>query len=391
MSIEGLKPQVGISGLKAQVHSLAFSPDGQRLALGMRDSTVRLHDTANGKLLRRSTGHLGEVFAVAWEPGGKLVSAAQDGAIRIWDPTEAPRAAAIYQRFVRSVVSPDSDQFAGILLDKRIVLWDGRAPEPRVLNDRTDFVPLAFRPEESALLVGAGKDTPGRTLELWRLADGATVRTLTLAFAGNRLASPRGDRVVVWSQTNAVVQDVADGRELARFHDERMRFRDYRERIEQVVGVFTGGRFIVLTQPFGASVWDVATGRCLSLIRTPDGVTTQCLTATPDGALVFTGDDDHRIRMWDAENGQLLRTLSGHGGAIRLLTAAPDERTLASYGADRAVKLWSLPTGRELMTMGRGKDYVRLLFTPDGQALAAAGSWVGAFVWRAANEPTEPK
>ena len=374
--------QTNIEWLKALVNSLAFSPDGQRLALGLKDSTVRLHDAANGKLLRRLTGHLGEVFAVAWEPGGRLVSAAQDGAIRVSDPAGMPPAPAIAERLNRFVVSPDSDQFAGILMDQRIVLWDGRAPEPRVLNERTDFVPLAFRPEESALLVGAGKDTPRPTLELWRLADGATLRTLTVAFGGSRLASLRGDRVVVWRETEAVVYEVANGRELARFRDERMRFRDYRERFELNDGVFTGERFIVRTLPFGASVWDVATGRCLSLIRTPDGVNTECLAATPDGAFVFTGDDDHRIRVWDARDGRLLRTLTGHGGAIRLLTAAPDGHTLASHGEDMAVKLWSLPTGRELMTLGRGKDYSRLLFTPDGQALAAAISWTGAEVWR---------
>ena len=78
--------------------------------------------------------------------------------------------------------------------------------ETRVLNDRTDFVPLAFRPEESALLVGAGQHTPRPTLELWRLADGAPLRTLTVAFGGSRLASPRGDRVVVWRETEAVVR-----------------------------------------------------------------------------------------------------------------------------------------------------------------------------------------
>src|SRR6185436_1751115 len=120
--------QVNVEGLKAQVLALAFSPDGTRLALGLRDSTVRLHDATSGKLRRRLTGHLGEVFAVAWEPGGRLVSAAQDGAIRVWDIAQAPPEARIPQGFQWCVVSPASDQFASSQRDGRILLWDGRAP-----------------------------------------------------------------------------------------------------------------------------------------------------------------------------------------------------------------------------------------------------------------------
>jgi WD40 repeat protein len=104
---------------------------------------------------------------------------------------------------------------------------------------------------------------------------------------------------------------------------------------------------------------------------------------TPDGAAVLTGDNDDRIRVWDARDGRLLRTLAGHGGAVELLAVSPDGRTLASYAQDMQVKLWSLPTGRELMTMP-GRDLLRgLFFTPDGMGVAVANIWVGASVLRA--------
>jgi len=104
---------------------------------------------------------------------------------------------------------------------------------------------------------------------------------------------------------------------------------------------------------------------------------------TQDGALVLTGDTDHRIRVWDARDGRLLRTLAGHGGTVKLLAVSPDGRTLASYAQDLQVKLWSLPTGRELMTMPGRIDRCRLLFTPDGLGLAVANAWMGAAVWHA--------
>src|SRR6185503_1123933 len=75
--------------LGSQVRALAFSGDGTQLAVGMRDSTVRLHDAAGGRMgsaqLRRFAGHHAEVSAVAWGPAGELISASEDGTVRVWN------------------------------------------------------------------------------------------------------------------------------------------------------------------------------------------------------------------------------------------------------------------------------------------------------------------
>ena len=148
-------------------------------------------------------------------------------------------------------------------------------------------------------------------------------------------------------------------------------------------GVFTGERLLACAAAHGAALWEVATGRCLLTVQPPEGVETDSVAMTPDGALVLTGDTDHRIRVWDARDGRLLRTLAGHGGAVELLAVSPDGRTLASYAQDLVVKLWSLPTGRELMTMPGRDQLRRVLFTPDGLGLAVANAWAGAGVRRA--------
>src|SRR4029077_15945213 len=103
--------QVGTEALGSQVLALAFSPDDTRLALGMRDSTVRLQDGFTGAALRRFAGHRSEVLAVAWGPAGELLSAAQDATIRLWDMTPAPSAPFLPRRFVNVVASTDGDQF----------------------------------------------------------------------------------------------------------------------------------------------------------------------------------------------------------------------------------------------------------------------------------------
>ena len=64
----------------------------------------------------------------------------------------------------------------------------------------------------------------------------------------------------------------------------------------------------------------------------------------PDAKILVSGCKDKTIKIWDAESGKLLRTLSGHTGRIESLAFSPDGKMLAigGGGGDSSVKLWSL-------------------------------------------------
>jgi WD40 repeat protein len=69
----------------------AFSPDGKRIVSGgyWSDNTVRVWDIETGKELCKYEGHTGPVCSVAFFPDGKrIASASVDGTARIW---RAPR------------------------------------------------------------------------------------------------------------------------------------------------------------------------------------------------------------------------------------------------------------------------------------------------------------
>ncbi|WP_157740093.1 WD40 domain-containing protein [Micromonospora narathiwatensis] len=79
----------GVDGnvrLDGEAESLAWSPDGSRLAAGCKDNTVwvwHIRTRSSAGVLR---GHADWVGALAWSPSGRyLASGSDDRTVRIWD------------------------------------------------------------------------------------------------------------------------------------------------------------------------------------------------------------------------------------------------------------------------------------------------------------------
>ena len=78
-----------LRGHGAPVHCVAFSPDGDRLATGSEDNTVKLWDAATGEEIMTLRGHSDTVSCVAFSPDGdRLATGSWDNTAKLWDGTD---------------------------------------------------------------------------------------------------------------------------------------------------------------------------------------------------------------------------------------------------------------------------------------------------------------
>lgn len=206
-----LQPFRVLRGHGDRVLSIALSQDGQQLASGSADRTIKLWNPHTGKCVHTLHGHESWVWAVAFSPNSKMVaSASYDHTIRLWD-AESSECIQILQGHPSSVLAiafnADSTQLVSGGYDQMIKRWDINTGKCiQTWQAHTDRVwAVAFSPNNQCLATG-GDD---QTVKLWDLSTGACLHTLQghtsqvlcLRFTpeGSRLISSSADRTIkIW-------------------------------------------------------------------------------------------------------------------------------------------------------------------------------------------------
>jgi WD40 repeat protein len=208
-----------LKGHTKEVFSVAWSPDGKRLATASSDGTAKVWDAVGGRELLTLKGHTDSVFSVAWSPDGKrLATASFDRTVKVWDAISGQELLSLkgHTSNVLGVAwSPDGRRLATASSDGTAKVWDAAGGrELLTLEGHTSNVSrVAWSPEGSRL---ATASTDG-TAKVWDAAGGQELLTLKghTGFVLDVTWSPNGTRLATasWDQT-AKVWDAASGQEV---------------------------------------------------------------------------------------------------------------------------------------------------------------------------------
>ena len=107
---------------------------------------------------------------------------------------------------------------------------------------------------------------------------------------------------------------------------------------------------------------------------------------SPDGRRIATASIDQSAKLWDAETGACLLTLSGHSDLVMSVSFSPDGKRILTGSRDQTAKLWDAASGRELLTLKGHRGWVfKAAFSRDGQRIVTASGDGTAKIWEAAS------
>lgn len=303
-----------------------FAPNSQLLATGSWSGSIKLWQIPSATHQLTYRGQTDKVGGLAWHPRAtltqdlaavNLVSGAGDASVCLWS-LESDRPLATLQgheaRVARTAFHPAGDYVASASFDGTWRLWDVATSECLTVQEghSKQVYSVEFQ-DDGALVASGGLDAIGRVWDMRTgrtamVLDGHAKEILSIDFAPNgyQLATASGDDTVrIW-----------DMRAL---------------------------KSIYTIPAHKSSVSDVRFFRSLSHRRQPyaeDDADSGEHGISRNGLYLATSGYDGMVRVWSADDWQLLRTLSGDGGRVMSVDVSSDGEMLVSGEWGRTFKLW---------------------------------------------------
>ncbi|MBI1256390.1 MAG: XRE family transcriptional regulator [Chloroflexi bacterium] len=381
-----------VSRDSSDVNRLSFSPDGLVLAGAGHDSHIYLWDVASGTLLQ-TIPLSSPVAAVAWSPDGQFIASGdRAGYVRLWavEPTESPRLLRTLTQHASCAdglaFSPDGRMLASASWDYTVKLWEVASGYLlQTLTGHTDRVGRVTWSPDGRILASNSAD---QTILLWDVEQtsyrGALIghndHVFQIAFTPDSrslLSSGRDGSLRVWDVASEQCVRVTYG---------------YAASIYVVDWSPDGSKLVSSGTDLAVTLWDADTGMPLQVLQ-ENTEEVRGVGWSPDGRWLASSDSEYGIRLWDLTAGtdfRFLRRPDNSGNYIYDVAWSPDSHHLASGTHQHGIVIWDVLTGEEIW-IGRQSSiwFLRVAWSPDGTRLAGAGSDDNIYIWHVVQDRLE--
>ena len=374
-----------LEGHTSRVSTIAFSPDNNTIASGSWDNTIRLWNVNTGEYIRTLEGHTSVVNSLSFSPDGNTIaSGSWDRTIRLWntDTGENIRTIEEHTGWINSVTfSSDGNTIASGSDDRTIRLWNADTGENiRTIEEHTGYVnSVAFSSDDSTIASGSNDNS----IRLWNTDTGEYIRTFEehTGYVNSVVFSPDGNTIASGSEDNTIRLWNANTGEHIRT------IEGHTDSVNSVMFSLDGNSVASGYDGNIIRLWNAHTG---AHIKTLEGNTlsVSSVAFSSDGNTIASGNS-YDIHIWNAHTGEHIRTLIGHTSLVRTVAFSPEGNIIASGSLDRTVRLWNAHTGTHIRKLEGHTDWVdSVAFSPKGNTIASGSDDGTVLLWDRNPTPT---
>lgn len=332
--------------------STMASSDGAEILYISRHEGLRIMNASTGNCIVEYSGHTGKIINAIFSADGQLIaSGSDDGTLRIWDRVSGETTSIHDYDPTDQLLgfSPDGLTFLMISNHRLIRLLNSKVSSDMLtIDDHKDSVKAAvFSPDSQKL---ASVDYTGTIRFLDRLsgnclvAEGASaiVKKCLLFFSdGVRLISgmigdvEKGHIIGIWNTSNATCDSLLEG---------------HRAAVRDIVLSEDESKVASASYDKSIRVWNVHTATCIAIY---DGHAESIVSLiySADETLLISADLNGTFKVWDTSIETQSPEIESHKSAILEVMFSPDKKKVVTTSGDRTVRLWDAATGK-CLSMG---------------------------------------
>ena len=323
---EGATARIGKGSVTSNI---AYSPDGNRLAVGSSIG-IWIYDAHTGKELDLlTTRH--SPSSLAYSPDGKTLASTGRDEVHLWDAKTGKHKKTLKGYtdgwFSSVAYSSDGKTIATASSDHTVCLWDAATGknETTLIERKDNFYSDTF-----------------------------------VAY------SPDGKIIAIAGESDVHLRDAATGKH-------KTTLKGHRDSIDSLTFSPDSTTFATTSRDKTGRLWDINTGKNKKLLEELPGERFS-VAYSPDGKTLATAVGN-KVHLWDASRKKNKNTLKGHlfgsRSYIYSVVYSPDGKTIATAN-ESEVQLWDANTGKNIGTLKGHIDIDVAVYSPDGETIATA-------------------